>query len=150
MKYLPSDARRHHVLELPAEEAAVEVAAASGSGWLVSTQHGTPGVSVTVGHLAPLARSWGPARTLVRSRIRPLSGHGTSRPQTLVAIVAAAGIVQLPTAAIVVALPTIHAEFDTSIDELQWTVTAFYIPFSAFLIAAGRIADIFGRKRMLF
>ncbi len=53
---------------------------------------------------------------------------------------------QLPTAAIVVALPTIHAEFDTSLAELAWTVTAFYIPFSAFLIAAGRIADVFGRK----
>jgi EmrB/QacA subfamily drug resistance transporter len=57
--------------------------------------------------------------------------------------------VQLPTAAIVVALPTIHQEFGTSISELQWTVTAFYIPFAAFLIAAGRIADIFGRRKGL-
>ncbi len=70
-----------------------------------------------------------------------------SRPQTLFATVAAAGIVQLPTAAIVVAIPTIHSEFGTSIEELQWTVTAFYIPFSALLIAAGRIADIYGRRR---
>ncbi len=68
---------------------------------------------------------------------------------TLFATVAAAGIVQLPTAAIVVALPTIHGEFGTSIAELQWTVTAFMIPFSAFLIAAGRLADIFGRRRLL-
>jgi EmrB/QacA subfamily drug resistance transporter len=72
-----------------------------------------------------------------------------SRAQTLVATVAAAGIVQLPTAAIVVALPTIHREFGASIAELQWTVTAFYIPFSALLIAAGRIADVFGRRRVL-
>ena len=72
-----------------------------------------------------------------------------ARTQTLVAMVAAAGIVQLPTAAIVVALPTIHAEFDASLAELQWTVTAFYIPFAAFLIAAGRLADVFGRRRML-
>ena len=68
---------------------------------------------------------------------------------TLFATVAAAGIVQLPTAAIVVALPTIHGEFGTSISELQWTVTAFSIPFSALLIAAGRLADIFGRRRLL-
>jgi EmrB/QacA subfamily drug resistance transporter len=74
--------------------------------------------------------------------------HG--RTATLVAMVSAAGIVQLPTAAIVVAIPTIHAELDASLAELTWTVTAFYIPFAAFLIAAGRIADIFGRKRMLF
>jgi EmrB/QacA subfamily drug resistance transporter len=68
---------------------------------------------------------------------------------TLVATVAAAGIVQLPTAAIVVALTRIHAEFGTSIAELQWTVTAFMIPFSSLLIAAGRIADVFGRRRLL-
>lgn len=64
-------------------------------------------------------------------------------------MVMAAGIVQLPTAAIVVALPTIHSDFDTSLAELQWTVTAFYIPFAAFLIAAGRLADVFGRRRLL-
>jgi EmrB/QacA subfamily drug resistance transporter len=74
-------------------------------------------------------------------RARPVS-----RRQTLAATVAAAGIVQLPTAAIVVAIPTIHAEFGASIAELQWTVTAFYIPFSSLLIASGRLADIFGRR----
>ena len=60
-----------------------------------------------------------------------------ARTQTLVAVVAAAGIVQLPTAAIVVALPTIHTEFDASLAELQWTVTAFYIPFAALLDRRG-------------
>jgi EmrB/QacA subfamily drug resistance transporter len=78
-----------------------------------------------------------------------VSDRAVSRPRTLTATVAAAGIVQLPTAAIVVALPTIHAEFGTSIPELQWTVTAFMIPFSAFLVAAGRLADLFGRRRVL-
>jgi MFS family permease len=68
---------------------------------------------------------------------------------TLIATVAAAGIVQLPTAAIVVALTSIHREFGTSIAELQWTVTAFMIPFSSLLIASGRIADVVGRRRML-
>jgi EmrB/QacA subfamily drug resistance transporter len=77
------------------------------------------------------------------------AGRAVSRSQALAAVVGAAGIVQLPTAAIVVALPTIHAEFNASIAELQWTVTAFYIPMSSMLIASGRIADIFGRKRML-
>lgn len=71
------------------------------------------------------------------------------RGQTLTATVAAAGIVQLPTAAIVVAVPTIHREFGTSIAELQWTVTAFMIPMTALLITAGRIADIFGRRLIL-
>jgi EmrB/QacA subfamily drug resistance transporter len=83
------------------------------------------------------------------ARVGEPGRRGVSRRLTLVATVGAAGIVQLPTAAIVVALPTIHAEFNASIAELQWTVTAFYIPETAFLIAAGRIADIFGRRLML-
>lgn len=83
---------------------------------------------------------------------RPGAGraHAVSRRQTLAATVAAAGIVQLPTAAIVVAIPTIHSEFGASIAELQWTVTAFYIPFASLLIASGRIADIFGRRLTFF
>ena len=89
-----------------------------------------------------------------RSAVGGASAPGADRPAagpnaTLVATVAAAGIVQLPTAAIVVALTAIHREFGTSIAELQWTVTAFMIPFSSLLIAAGRIADMFGRRRML-
>jgi DHA2 family methylenomycin A resistance protein-like MFS transporter len=76
--------------------------------------------------------------------------HAVSRGQTLAATVAAAGIVQLPTAAIVVAIPTIHSEFGASIAELQWLVTAFYIPFASLLIASGRIADIFGRRLTFF
>jgi MFS family permease len=50
----------------------------------------------------------------------------------------------------VVAIPTIHSEFGASIAELQWTVTAFYIPFASLLIASGRIADIFGRRLTFF
>jgi EmrB/QacA subfamily drug resistance transporter len=89
-----------------------------------------------------------------RSAAGRASAPGADRPgaspnATLVATVAAAGIVQLPTAAIVVALTAIHREFGTSIAELQWTVTAFMIPFSSLLIAAGRIADALGRRRML-
>src|SRR5215211_5010661 len=76
--------------------------------------------------------------------MRVADGRHVSRAQTLTATVAAAGIVQLPTAAIVVALPTIHREFGTSIEELQWTVIAFNIPFAAL-----RLADIFGRRLVL-
>jgi EmrB/QacA subfamily drug resistance transporter len=78
------------------------------------------------------------------------AGRPVSRGQTLAAMVTAAGIVQLPTAAIVVALPTIHNEFNASVADLQWTVTAFFIPQAALLIAGGRLADIFGRRRAFF
>ncbi|MDQ4131856.1 MAG: MFS transporter [Actinomycetota bacterium] len=73
--------------------------------------------------------------------------HALSRWKALTAMVTAGGIVQLPTGAIVVALPAIHNEFNASIADLQWTVTAFFIPQAALLIACGRLADIFGRRR---
>lgn len=73
----------------------------------------------------------------------------SNRRATLLAMSGAAGIVNFPTAAITVALPTIHGQFDASLAELQWVVTAAYIPFTAFLIAAGRLSDIFGRRRVL-
>ena len=93
------------------------------------------------------ARAARPLPTRLRAR-RSGAVSRAARTETLIAMVCAA-IVQLPTAAIVVALPTIHTEFDASLAELQWTVTAFYIPFSALLIAAGRLADVFGRRRTL-
>jgi EmrB/QacA subfamily drug resistance transporter len=103
-----------------------------------------------------MGRRLDPARIAQLNRTSPgeQPGGGRARPvsrrKTLAATVAAAGIVQLPTAAIVVAIPTIHSEFGASIAELQWTVTAFYIPFASLLIASGRIADIFGRRLTFF
>ncbi|MCW4354036.1 MFS transporter [Hoyosella sp. YIM 151337] len=73
----------------------------------------------------------------------------TGNRRTLAATVGAAGIAQLPTAAIVVALASIHNEFGTSLEALQWTVTAFLIPYAALMIVSGRVADVFGRRKVL-
>jgi EmrB/QacA subfamily drug resistance transporter len=61
----------------------------------------------------------------------------------------ASGITSVPNAAIVLALPTLHKQFDASLTELQWTVTGYLLAYSAFMIAAGRLADVFGRKKLL-
>jgi EmrB/QacA subfamily drug resistance transporter len=61
----------------------------------------------------------------------------------------ASGITSVPNAAIVLALPTIHHQFDASLTELEWTITGYLLAYSALLIAAGRLADIFGRVRLL-
>jgi MFS family permease len=61
----------------------------------------------------------------------------------------ASGITSVPNAAIVVALPTIHSELHASLNDLEWTVTGFPLTYSALLIAAGRLADVFGRVRVL-
>jgi EmrB/QacA subfamily drug resistance transporter len=48
-----------------------------------------------------------------------------------------------------VALPDIGRDLGLSDTQLQWVVTAYYLGLAAPLAAAGRIGDLFGRRRML-
>src|SRR5436190_18424583 len=73
----------------------------------------------------------------------------SSSSRVLVAMALASGITSVPSAAIVLALPTIHRQFDASLTELQWTVTGYLLAYSALLISAGRLADVFDRVRLL-
>jgi MFS family permease len=72
-----------------------------------------------------------------------------SSSRLLVAMALASGITSVPSAAIVLALPTIHRQLGASLTELEWTVTGYLLGYSALLIAAGRLADVFGRVRVL-
>jgi EmrB/QacA subfamily drug resistance transporter len=76
-------------------------------------------------------------------------GKETGTWRLLVAMALASGITSVPNAAIVLALPAIHHQFGASLNELEWTVTGYLLAYSALLIAAGRLADIFGRVRLL-
>src|SRR3982750_4054655 len=48
-----------------------------------------------------------------------------------------------------VAFPSIQSSFDgSSIESLSWVLNAYNIVFAAFLVVSGRLADLFGRRRM--
>jgi EmrB/QacA subfamily drug resistance transporter len=47
-----------------------------------------------------------------------------------------------------VALPTIGTKLHFSPDNLQWVITAYAITYGGFLLLAGRLADLFGRRRV--
>jgi EmrB/QacA subfamily drug resistance transporter len=47
-----------------------------------------------------------------------------------------------------VALPSIKRSLDFSNDNLQWVLTAYAITYGGFLLLAGRIADLVGRRRV--
>jgi NTE family protein len=48
-----------------------------------------------------------------------------------------------------VAFPDMRESFpDSSLSELSWVLNAYNIVFAAFIVAAGRIADLLGRKRL--
>src|SRR5436309_16037366 len=73
----------------------------------------------------------------------------SGEPRLLLAMALASGITSVPNAAIVLALPTIHRHFNASLTELEWTVTGYLLAYSALMIAAGRLADVFGRVRLI-
>ncbi|WP_233157020.1 MULTISPECIES: MFS transporter [Amycolatopsis] len=47
-----------------------------------------------------------------------------------------------------VALPAIRADLGLSTGELQWVVSAYVLGYGGFMLAGGRAADLFGRRRM--
>ena len=51
--------------------------------------------------------------------------------------------------AVNLALETMSKEFNADVPTIQWMMSGYVLAWSAFVIAAGRIADLYGRRRML-
>jgi EmrB/QacA subfamily drug resistance transporter len=66
----------------------------------------------------------------------------------LFAMVLGSGIVFLDSTAVNVALPHIGRDFNVGLSDLQWTVTAYTLTLSAFLLLGGALGDRFGRRRV--
>ncbi|HXW59813.1 MAG TPA: MFS transporter [Solirubrobacteraceae bacterium] len=71
-------------------------------------------------------------------------------PRRVLAIASLGAAVAFVDATIVnIAFPSIERSFrGTSIESLSWVLNAYNIVFAAFLVAAGRLADLLGRRRM--
>ncbi len=67
---------------------------------------------------------------------------------TLAITVTTVLIAALDTTILNVAIPTILREFDTTLSSLQWVITGYSLTFAALLIIGGRLADIFGARRI--
>ena len=61
----------------------------------------------------------------------------------------AVGLAFLDETAVVTALPTIQREFNATSAELQWVMGAYLLALASLIVAAGRLADLFGRRRLL-
>jgi EmrB/QacA subfamily drug resistance transporter len=48
-----------------------------------------------------------------------------------------------------VALPTLAQVFDASFQQVQWVVLAYLLAITTLVVSAGRLGDVFGRKRLL-
>jgi EmrB/QacA subfamily drug resistance transporter len=67
----------------------------------------------------------------------------------MILICAAQFVLQLDFSIVNVALPTIQRDLHMAPAQLQWIVTGYALTFGSLLLAGGRLADLFGRRRML-
>ena len=72
--------------------------------------------------------------------------HGKS---VMVAVSMALFCVQIDYFAMNLALPRMASDFDSTATDLQWIISIYMVTLGALMVPAGRLADIFGRKRVL-
>ncbi|AEW93958.1 MULTISPECIES: MFS transporter [Streptomycetaceae] len=88
--------------------------------------------------------------------LRALGTTGTAAPPgptartrlILFVLCAAQFMIALDFSILNVALPVLGRELHMSQANLQWAVTAFALPSGGFLLLFGRVADLFGRRRL--
>src|SRR5205085_11150741 len=68
----------------------------------------------------------------------------------LVAMGLAVFVVANDFTALSVALPTIERQFNADVASVQWVINAYALVFGVLIVTGGRVADMFGRKRMFF
>ncbi|MFI0740934.1 MFS transporter [Streptomyces sp. NPDC021100] len=79
----------------------------------------------------------------------PTDGRMTTRAKLVLLVLCAAQfMVALDFSILNVALPVLGDDLGMSRANLQWAVTAFALPSGGFLLLFGRIADLYGRRRL--
>jgi EmrB/QacA subfamily drug resistance transporter len=76
------------------------------------------------------------------------AGNGTSKGLVLLVTTTAAFVFPFMLSAVNIALPTLQKELSLGAITLSWIATAYLLSSATFLVPFGRIADIYGRKKI--
>jgi MFS family permease len=68
----------------------------------------------------------------------------------LAAMAAGIFVIANDVTALSVALPDIEREFDSDLSTVQWVINAYALVFGVLIVTGGRLADLFGRRRIFF
>jgi MFS family permease len=80
----------------------------------------------------------------------PVSSSPPTNPRlALIAIAAVFAILNLDITTVNVALVTLGKDLHADLEDLQWGLNSYMLAFAALIVAAGRVADVFGRRRCL-
>jgi EmrB/QacA subfamily drug resistance transporter len=74
--------------------------------------------------------------------------HGRRLVVALAAMALAVFVIANDVTALTVALPRIEAEFDSDVSTVQWVINAYALVFGMLIVTGGRLADLFGRRRL--
>src|SRR5687768_7717034 len=83
-----------------------------------------------------------------RPRMTGISQTRARHRLALLRLVSAQFVVMLDTSIVNVALPSIQEDLGVSHAGLAWVVNSYFLAFGGFLLVAGRLADVVGRRRM--
>jgi EmrB/QacA subfamily drug resistance transporter len=67
---------------------------------------------------------------------------------TLAAVAFGLFMIMLDNTVVNVALPTMKQDLHVGLSQLEWVVTAYALTFAALLITGGKLADLYGRRRI--
>ena len=67
---------------------------------------------------------------------------------TLAAVAFGLFMIMLDNTVVNVALPTMEKDLHVSLSQLEWVVTAYALTFAALMITGGKLADLYGRRRI--
>jgi EmrB/QacA subfamily drug resistance transporter len=72
------------------------------------------------------------------------------RPTVLALVAMALGVFVIANdfTALSVAIPEVEADLDTSLSKAQWVINGYALVFGVLIVTGGRLADLYGRKRM--
>src|SRR3954451_15348980 len=68
----------------------------------------------------------------------------------LVAMALAIFVVANDFTALSVALPAMEKDFDADVSTIQWVINGYALIFGVLIVTGGRLADMFGRKKIFF
>src|SRR5262249_28062663 len=78
----------------------------------------------------------------------PDTSHDRRRWMALVVVCLAQLMIVLDTTIVNVALPAVQHDLHFTQSNLTWVVNAFLVTFGSFLLLAGRLGDLIGRRRV--
>lgn len=76
-----------------------------------------------------------------------MDGGPSRRWWTLAGACAGLFLLMLDSTVVALALPVIHRDLGASSEELQWILNVYLLTVGVFVISAGRLGDMFGRRR---